>query len=102
MYKCVNNSAPFYLRDDILYANEVHNYMTRNIANDHLYIPQARTEYFKKSLLYIGPKLWNELGRCFLKTCLMNPPTPDFRKSEYSSPHFILCDAFANGGQWTW
>ena len=20
----------------------------------------------------------------------------------YSSPHFILCDAFANGGQWTW
>ena len=19
-----------------------------------------------------------------------------------SSPHFILCDAFANGGQWTW
>ena len=61
MYKCVNNSAPFYLSDDILYANQVHNYMTRNIANDHLYIPQARTEYFKKSLLYIGPKLWNEL-----------------------------------------
>ena len=61
MYKCVNNSAPFYLSDDILYTNQVHNYMTRNIANDHLYIPQARTEYFKKSLLYIGPKLWNEL-----------------------------------------
>ena len=61
MYKCVNNSAPFYLSDDILYANQVHNYMTRNVANDDLYIPQARTEYFKKSLLHIGPKLWNEL-----------------------------------------
>ena len=24
----------------------------------------------------------SQLGRCFLKTCLTNPPTPDFRKSE--------------------
>ena len=34
-----------------------------------------------KRVLYVGENQ-PQLGRCFLKTCLTNPPTPDFRKSE--------------------
>ena len=42
-------------------ASLVHNYNTRFSANDCLYVPIPKTEYFKKSLTYYGVILWNDI-----------------------------------------
>ena len=36
-------------------------YSLRNVVSEKLLIPKAKTELFKKSFAYSGPKLWNEL-----------------------------------------
>jgi hypothetical protein len=33
----------------------------QNVASEKLHIPKAKTELFKKTFTYSGPKLWNEL-----------------------------------------
>ena len=61
MYKCVNGIAPSYLSDYITYSSNVHEYNTRNVRSNALYLPMPRTEYFKKSFKYCGPKTWNDI-----------------------------------------
>ena len=44
---------------DALYKNP---YSLRNVVSEKLQIPKAKTEIFKKTFTYSGPKLWNELS----------------------------------------
>ena len=61
MYKCVNGLAPSYLTDYFTQSSHFHNYSTRHALNGRLHLPKPRTEYFKRSLMYKGPQLWNVL-----------------------------------------
>jgi hypothetical protein len=36
-------------------------YSLRNVVSEKSQIPKAKTELFKKTFTYSGPKLWNEL-----------------------------------------
>jgi hypothetical protein len=36
-------------------------YSLQDVVSEKLQIPKAKTELFKKTFTYSGPKLWNEL-----------------------------------------
>ena len=42
-------------------TSEVHSYNTRSTAYNNFYMPEARINLTKKSLLYSGPKIWNNI-----------------------------------------
>jgi hypothetical protein len=59
--KCLKNEAPIYLKNKIQYLSDRNPYSVRNVVSEKLQIPKAKTELFKKTFTYSGPKLWNEL-----------------------------------------
>ena len=42
-------------------TSEVHSYNTRSTAYNNFYIPEARINLTKESLIYSGPKIWNNI-----------------------------------------
>ena len=60
-YKCLNGLAPNYLCDAFTYCGDVHNYCTRGSNRRNLYVPQPNLEYFKRSFIYVGPNVWNDI-----------------------------------------
>ena len=54
--------TPLYLTYKIQYLSDTNHYTCRNVAREKLQIPKAKTELFKKTFTYSGPKLWNELS----------------------------------------
>ena len=50
-----------YLKNKIQYLSDRNPYSLRNVVSEKLHIPTAKTELFKKTFTYSGPKLWNEL-----------------------------------------
>ena len=50
-YKCspTQNLVPSYLSDDIMKISDMHNYITRQAADDRLFIPKFKTECLKHS-----------------------------------------------------
>jgi hypothetical protein len=61
MYKCMTGLAPNYLSDLFTETIYVHDINTRNVADNNLYIPRARTNAYKKSLSVYGAGLWNNI-----------------------------------------
>ena len=61
IYKCVNGLAPTYLSDLLVFMEEVHSLNTRQAGLNCLYVQQAKTQYYQKSLVVHGAKLWNNL-----------------------------------------
>ena len=61
MFKCLNGVAPNYLADNLTYMRDVHSVTTRQVENDDLYIPWARTNYMQNSFQVYGPSVWNRL-----------------------------------------
>ena len=59
IFKCLLKLAPYYLQDKLTLCNELHDYLTRDTTL--LSIPQARTNYMKRSFAFQGPSLWNSL-----------------------------------------
>ena len=59
--KCLKNEAPIYLKNKIQYLSDRNPYSLWTVASEKLQIPKAKTEIFKKTFTYSGPKLWNEL-----------------------------------------
>jgi hypothetical protein len=59
--KCLKNEAPIYSKNKIHYLSDRNPYSLRNVVSEKLQIPKAKTELFKKTFTYSGPKLWNEL-----------------------------------------
>lgn len=59
VYKIINNLVPQYLKQNITYNRDIHNYNTRNINNFRL--PKIITENSKKNIYYAGLKLYNDL-----------------------------------------
>jgi hypothetical protein len=59
--KCLKNEALVYLKNKIQYLSDRNPYSLRNVVSEKIQIPKAKTELFKKTFAYSGPKLWNEL-----------------------------------------
>lgn len=60
-FKCIKNDAPSYLVDKFNYISENNPYQLRNVIKGNLSVPKPKLELFKKSFMYSGPSLWNEL-----------------------------------------
>ena len=74
MFNFINNKLPPALSNMFQYSFTVHNYNTRNVSNQGLYIPSIYTTAFgNKSLRYNTPVVWNKL----LKT------NPEISKCKY-------------------
>ena len=58
MYKCINNLAPAYLCN--LFAPRTPNYYFRK-AKKKLMLPKPRSGYVKRSFIYSGALVWNNL-----------------------------------------
>ena len=60
MFKIVNGLAPAYLNDMFKADTGVTNYNLRNL-NKSLALPKARTDFYRKSFVFTGAKIWNSL-----------------------------------------
>ena len=61
MFKSIHGLAPNYLSDHVVMMCDVIPYGTRSTYDMNVYVPPARTEYFKRSFQYAGGTLWNSL-----------------------------------------
>ena len=60
MYKTLHGMTPDYLKSRFVYRDSARAYRLRNTENK-LVLPQPRTDYLKRSFLYSGAQLWNNL-----------------------------------------
>ena len=60
MYKTLHGVTPDYQRTRFVYRDNISAYLLRNTENK-LFLPQPRTDYFKRSFLFSGAQLWNNL-----------------------------------------
>ena len=62
IFKCLNKLCPSQFHEWFRLTATVHNHNTRSTTNKDLFISKVRTTYHgKKSIKYLGPKIWNEL-----------------------------------------
>lgn len=61
IYMMKNKLVPKYLTNKITYANEIHNRNTRN--NGEIRLPKYNKEITRKSLLFKGVQLYNQINR---------------------------------------
>ena len=57
----MTDQASNYLSDLFTETRFVHNKNTRNVHNQYLCIPFARTNYYKSSINVYGPSIWNKI-----------------------------------------
>ena len=60
MYKILNSLAPHNL-NNFTYISDVHSRTTRASSQKVFYLPHHKTNMFRKSFNYQGPKVWNDL-----------------------------------------
>ena len=60
MYKSLHGMTPDYLRSRFVYRDNISAHRLKNMENK-LVFPQPQTDYLKRSFLYIGAHLWNNL-----------------------------------------
>lgn len=81
MFKGVNNICPEYISSLFNSCSSMSSRVKlRSSKNNDLIIPRPKTEFFKKSLSYSGPKIWNSLD-----TCIKNSMSIQAFKSTYKS-----------------
>ena len=62
VFKSLTKQCPTQFHTWFLQSSRIHNHNTRSSDNNNLFIPQIRTTFYgKKSIKYMGPKIWNEL-----------------------------------------
>ena len=61
MYKLINNTSPEYLSSKFCIAHTTTDHELRSVNKCKLLIPKPRIEFFRKSLSYSGPAIWNEI-----------------------------------------
>ena len=61
MFKCLTDTAPVHLKNEISSVSETHSINTRASQNLNVSSPRPNIEFFKKSFAYHGPHVWNSL-----------------------------------------
>ena len=64
MFKCIHGLAPHYLCNDVTMYIDINGYDTSSAENMDLYLPCCSGEIYKRSFLYKGSSLWNQLPSC--------------------------------------
>ena len=60
MYKIINSFSPNHLNELFTHVNHTHNYNLR-MSEANVKIPAPKSEYLKRSSMYSGVVLWDEL-----------------------------------------
>jgi hypothetical protein len=68
MYKVINGNTSRHLFNNLLFASDVNERVTRNTEMNNIYLPKANIDIFKESLQYMGGVIWNSLNST-LKSC---------------------------------
>ena len=61
LYKCLNASAPNYIRQLFQLTSEAHSYGLRSSSSNCLFIKGGSTQYHKRRFSYIAAQDWNLL-----------------------------------------
>ena len=61
MFKCYHSVLSPNLSGSFTLVHELHSHNTRNAISNNFVLPAPRTNGFKRCLLYIGPKIWNNI-----------------------------------------
>ena len=61
MHKCIYETAPIHLMNDIIMTADTHGISTRASANGIIQVPQPNCDVFKTSFRYQAATLWNNL-----------------------------------------
>ena len=61
MFKVAHNILSPKLCLSFKYINETHSYNTGNANSNNFVLPAPRNNVFERSLLYQGPKIWNNI-----------------------------------------
>ena len=61
MYKFTSGLLPPSLINDFHFVKNIHPYPTRSSCSNNIALPQVKTEFFKRTISYTGPALWNSL-----------------------------------------
>ena len=64
MFKCIHGLPPHYLCNDVTMYIDINGCDTRSAENMDLYLPRCSREIYKRSFLYKGSSLWNQLPSC--------------------------------------
>ena len=59
MYKTCCGDAHDYLKNDFVFASEIHSRLLRSSSNLQLYTPRPNTELFRNSFIFSGTSIWN-------------------------------------------
>ena len=70
MFNFINNKLPPDLSNMFQYSFTVHNYNTRNVSNQGLYIPSINNTAFGNKLLKTNPEISNSVSMNSLKYTL--------------------------------
>ena len=60
-YKVLNNLTPEYL-NVFQYDSQVSSRITRQSVNNLLFVPKAKTEYYRRSFVISSCNLWNNMS----------------------------------------
>ena len=61
MHKCIYETAPIHLSNEITRTIHTHDLTTRAASNGDVQVPESKCETFKQSFQYQGAILWNNL-----------------------------------------
>ena len=61
MYKCFYRTVPPNIADRYILVQNLHQYSTRGAVNNNFTLPIPKYEVLKRSLLYNGPIIWNDI-----------------------------------------
>ena len=68
MFKCYHSVLSPNLSCSFTLVHELHNHNTCNAISNNFVLPTPRTNGFKRCLLYMRPKIWNNIPS-FIKEC---------------------------------
>ena len=66
MFKCYHSVLSPNLSGSFTLVHELHTHNTRNAISNNFVLPAPRKNGFKRCLLYMGPKIWNNTS---IKEC---------------------------------
>ena len=61
VYKSLHNTCPEYMKQKFTYPDTNIYHSLRSLENEELKVPKPNLEFFRKSLTYSGPAIWNKI-----------------------------------------
>ena len=83
MFKCIHGLTPHYLSNDVTMVVDIHGYNTRSSENMDLYPPRCTREFCKRSFLYKGSMLRNDLPDILKESSSLDA----FKSNKHSKTH---------------